>query len=63
VKPRLKAPGSDRLKLYSDEPPSNFAFKLKFRRYSEEDNKMIDKIMQLMDLGIHVVERFRLTPG
>ena len=32
-------------------------------KHFEEDNKMIDKIMQLMDLGIHVVGRCRFTPG
>ena len=33
VKPELKAPGSKRLKPKCDNPPSNFAFNLKLRRY------------------------------
>ena len=35
IKPTLKAPGTVRLKLKYDEPPSNFAFKFKLRRYTE----------------------------
>ena len=34
IKSTLKAPGSQRLKL-NDEPPSNFGFKFKLRRYNE----------------------------
>jgi hypothetical protein len=34
IKPKMKAPGSMLLKLRCDEPPSNFAFKFNFRRYS-----------------------------
>ena len=34
IKPTLKPPGTDRLKLKYDEPPSNFAFKFNLRRYS-----------------------------
>ena len=33
--PRLKAPGTERLELNYDEPPSNLAFKFKLRRYNE----------------------------
>jgi hypothetical protein len=33
VKPKLKAPGTKRLKLKYDEPLSNFAFKFNLRRY------------------------------
>jgi len=33
VKPTLKAPGTKRLKLKYDEPPSNFAFKFNLHRY------------------------------
>jgi len=36
VKPILKAPKTKRLKLKSDEPPSNFAFKFNLRRYNRE---------------------------
>ena len=35
VKPTLKAPGTKRLKLKSDEPLSSFAFEFKLRRYSK----------------------------
>jgi hypothetical protein len=34
MKPMLKAPGTKRLKLYNDEPPSNVAFKFNSRRYT-----------------------------
>ena len=34
-KPKLKPPGTKRLKLKYDELPSNFAFKFNLRRYSE----------------------------
>ena len=33
LKPKLKPPGTELLKLKYDEPPSNFAFKLYLRRY------------------------------
>ena len=35
IKPTLKAPGTKRLKLQYDEPPSSFALKFKLRRYIE----------------------------
>jgi hypothetical protein len=35
-KPALKAPGTKRLKLIHDGPLSNFAFKLKLRRYTKD---------------------------
>jgi len=35
MKPKLKAPGTKRLKLSYDGPPSNLAFKFNLRRYSE----------------------------
>ena len=34
IKPTLKAPGTECLKLECDEPPSNFAFKINLRRYT-----------------------------
>jgi hypothetical protein len=34
IKPTLKAPGTKRLKLYYDEPPSNFGFKCNLRHYT-----------------------------
>jgi hypothetical protein len=33
IKPTLKAPGTERLKLEYDEPASNLAFKFNLRRY------------------------------
>ena len=36
IKPRLKAPGTERLKVNHDEPPSNDGFKFSLRRYDEE---------------------------
>ena len=35
MKLMLNAPGTERLKLSCDEPPSNFAFKFNLRRYAE----------------------------
>jgi hypothetical protein len=35
IKPTLKARGNQRLKLKSDEPLSNLAFKINLRRYSK----------------------------
>jgi len=34
MKSELKAPGTKRLKLYYDDPPSNFAFKFNLRRFT-----------------------------
>ena len=34
IKPTLKAPGTNRLKLQHDEPLSNFAFNFNLRRYA-----------------------------
>jgi hypothetical protein len=34
MKPTLKPPGTNRLKLKCDEPLSNFAFKFNWRRYT-----------------------------
>jgi len=36
IKTTVKAPGTKRLKLKCDEPLSNFGFKFKLRRYTEE---------------------------
>jgi len=35
MEPTLKPPGTERLKLNHDEPPSNFAFKFNLRRYAK----------------------------
>ena len=34
IKPTLKVPGTERLKLKYDEPPSNLAFKINLRWYT-----------------------------
>jgi hypothetical protein len=36
IKPKLKAPGTKRLKLKYDDPLSKFGFKFNLRRYSVE---------------------------
>ena len=36
MKPTLKAPGTERLKLKYDEPLSNVAFKFNLHRYTED---------------------------
>jgi len=36
MKPKLKTPGSERLKLKCDHPLSRFAFKFNLRRYTKE---------------------------
>jgi hypothetical protein len=56
IKPTLKAPGTKRAKLKCDKPLSNFAFKLKLRRY--------DKVLEIVvgfDLLGDKVGRCRLT--
>ena len=47
MKPMLKAPGTKRLKPYTDKPPSNVAFKVHLRRYTKEGKefrKQKDKV-------------------
>ena len=39
IKPTLKAPGTERLKLEYDIPLSSFAFKFNLRRYNENKTK------------------------
>ena len=39
IKPTLKAPGTQRLKPYYGEPPSNFAFKFNLRHYNEGEEE------------------------
>ena len=36
IKPTLKPPGTRRLKVHDDEPPSNVSFTTNLRRYTEE---------------------------
>ena len=40
IKPRLKLPGTKRLKLKCDEPFSRFAFKFKLRRYNSATTEL-----------------------
>jgi hypothetical protein len=39
IKPKLKLPGTQLLKLKCDEPLSKFAFKIELRRYTMEENE------------------------
>jgi hypothetical protein len=41
IKPKLKPPGIERLKLSYDEPPSNFAYKFSFRHYNVPESGSI----------------------
>ena len=45
IKPTLKAPGTERLRLECDEPLSNFAFKFNLRRYR------LEQVRQLLSSG------------
>jgi len=38
IKPKLKLPGTNRLKLQCDEPLSNIALNINLRRYDEDDD-------------------------
>jgi len=40
IKPTLKAPGTERLKLKYEEPLSDFGFKFNLRRYTEVEGTM-----------------------
>jgi len=42
MKPMLTAPGTKHLKLYYDEPPSNFAFKFSMRCYTRVRDFAVD---------------------
>ena len=53
-KPKLKAPGIKRLKLYYDELPSNFVFKFNLCRYTEVLTDVIhiaDKTLTYYPMG------------
>jgi hypothetical protein len=60
MKPMLKAPGSNRLKLEYDGLLSNFAFKFKLRRYTMTRFRMEDTLRFLVEESIEV-GRCRLT--
>jgi hypothetical protein len=52
IKPTLKAPGTERLKLHYDELLSKFAFKFNMRRYIVVDRTAYDRMMQEMDMDM-----------
>jgi len=56
IKPKLKLPGTKRLKLECDEPPSKFAFKINLRRYIVVDGKTYYKyelLTPFAESGLH----------
>jgi len=55
MKPTLKAPGSERLKLEHEKLHSNFAFNFNLRRYSEDDALcgVKDRIGKMLARGLH----------
>ena len=59
IKPKLKAPGTKRLKRTSREPHSNFAFKFNLRRYTQE---LLSRGIDMTTDLIPVVGRCGLTP-
>jgi len=55
IKPTLKVAGSQRLKLEYDEPPSNFTFKFKSRRYSLVHTARLARLrLEETDGGAHI---------
>ena len=62
IKPTMKAPGNERLKLKHDEPPSKFAFRLNLRRYFEMHDKLDAALSSRQDLP-HVRCRMGLQSG
>jgi hypothetical protein len=46
VKPKLTPPGTERLKLKYDEPPSNFAFIFNLRHYAVAPEHMNTKALE-----------------
>ena len=58
MKPKLKPPGTERLKLKCDDPLSIFAFNFNLRRYLKEYRKH-----RQMRENILMVGRCRLTAG
>ena len=59
IKPTLKAPGSERLKLKYDEPLSNFAFNIYLRRYTEvQIEESIDADYENIVAGDNTVKEY-----
>ena len=63
IKPTLKAPGTERLKLKYEEQLSNFGFKFKFRRYSmaTEHPSNVAIALSQEKITLNEVGRCRLT--
>jgi hypothetical protein len=62
IKPKLTAPGSERLKLEYDGPLSSFAFKFNLRRYTKVGDLVAAGQTSLKTAELeHVVGRCRLT--
>ena len=49
IKPKLKPPGTKRLKLKNDEPLSNFALKFNLRRYSKANDDEVEEAHVLVE--------------
>jgi hypothetical protein len=58
IKPALKAPGSERLKLNCDDVLSNFAFKFNLRRYNTEAHRNTSSAADLDRTLEHFVDSF-----
>ena len=52
MKPKLIPPGTERLKLKYDEPPSNFAFKLSLRHYISAAGRVATAERERLRLGV-----------
>jgi len=63
IKPKLKPPGTKRLKLKCDMLPSSSAFKFNLRRYSTEafSEDFAEEAGSVVSLGIAEVGRCRLN--
>jgi hypothetical protein len=61
IRTALKAPGSKRLELIYDGPPSNFAFKFNLRRYTKATIELYASIAEELLPTPSKVGRCRLT--
>ena len=60
----MKAPGTKRLKLQYDEPPSNFAFKFNLRRYNKAGAATAAKAYRVIGDELFREERYpEVRPG
>jgi len=59
IKPTLKAPGTERLKLKCDEPLLNFAFNFNLRRYDWVPAVRSAVLVKLREVGLQGF-RFRV---